>query len=351
MEFQLDQNYLEKYIEDPKVLERLTTYLNIHDTIGEEIFPYLGLDSNHFKVGKYIISNSKNLFLRRIPFYLHKHQHELKHLGQVKDYLVDLFQYPEYAGELEKNTEQVYEWFEKMHFHYQISVDDILNYPRIQLGTSSGIGDFLFKWGHYLELMDDLVLPDKMPAHFIVAYNEALERKGLPPIIYDLEMQYNNDYVSRNGQILKVRGTIPCDQSGQPILRWIGLQIKNELKVWAEVNKSFKGELFIQVGPKTAIWARNIYGPQVNGEDEFYPLFYGPLLMEFDNEALKFYRGNSGYTQKEIADAIGANVRTFQKWEHGETEPDSRFMLRLMNFLDIQDTKQLTRFLDYEDIK
>ena len=38
-----------------------------------------------------------------------------------------------------------------------------------------------------------------------------------------------------------------------------------------------------------------------------------------------------------MADAIGASVRTYQKWESGVTTPDSRYMLRLLNWLDISD--------------
>lgn len=40
--------------------------------------------------------------------------------------------------------------------------------------------------------------------------------------------------------------------------------------------------------------------------------------MEFDNEELKRIRDREGYTQKEIADAIGASVRTIRNGRPGK---------------------------------
>ena len=49
-------------------------------------------------------------------------------------------------------------------------------------------------------------------------------------------------------------------------------------------------------------------------------------------------------TQKEVADAIGANVRTYQKWESGESVPDGHFLLRLMNWLQIDNVQELIAY-------
>lgn len=42
---------------------------------------------------------------------------------------------------------------------------------------------------------------------------------------------------------------------------------------------------------------------------------------------------------------IQANVRTYQKWENGETKPDGYFLLRILNWLDINDIQSLTEWL------
>lgn len=59
--------------------------------------------------------------------------------------------------------------------------------------------------------------------------------------------------------------------------------------------------------------------------------------MEFDYEVLKHNRIRLKYTQQEVADAVGASVRTYQKWESGDTTPDGHYLLRLLNWLDIRD--------------
>ena len=51
--------------------------------------------------------------------------------------------------------------------------------------------------------------------------------------------------------------------------------------------------------------------------------------MEFDHTVLKERREHLKYTQQEVADAVGANIRTYQKWEYGDTQPDGYYLLRL----------------------
>ena len=63
--------------------------------------------------------------------------------------------------------------------------------------------------------------------------------------------------------------------------------------------------------------------------------------MVFNHEVLKEYRVYKKMTQKEVADAVGTSVRTYQKWENGETKPDCQFLLRLMNWLEIDDVQYL----------
>ena len=68
------------------------------------------------------------------------------------------------------------------------------------------------------------------------------------------------------------------------------------------------------------------------------------MNMEFDYNALKEYRKARGFTQKEVADAIGANARTYQKWENNESTPDGHYLLRIMNWLQIEDVQSLIKY-------
>lgn len=264
--------HLKKYIKDPKVIEKLVSYFDRHENIGEEIFPYVGEKENEWYFPNH--SLPKDTFIRRIPFYFHRLDNNPNQVGELHHYISGIFREDNYYDRASEYIEQLFVTLEDMHYHHLLEVEQIFNYPIKQTGYACQT-DFLFKWSHYLELVKTIPLTDKMPKHFIVTYNEVLERNGLPPIIYELVQQYNYDYIRRDGQKFSVSGTFPCDEFGQPILRWIGIQIKNPVKVWTKVNDRLKGELFIQAGPKTAIWGLNCYGAHDDGCDAWYPLHIG----------------------------------------------------------------------------
>ena len=54
---------------------------------------------------------------------------------------------------------------------------------------------------------------------------------------------------------------------------------------------------------------------------------------------------NLKYTQKQVADAVGTSVRTYQKWESGETTPDGHFLIRLINWLDILNIQETIKYI------
>ncbi|MEK3901003.1 helix-turn-helix domain-containing protein [Paenibacillus sp. FSL R7-0179] len=341
------EKYLTNYIDDFKIIKKIKSYFERHDNIGEEIFPYLGEKEHSWYFPNRILS--KESFLRRIPFYFHQRQDDLDHLGELEDYVRGVFQLKN-GAQIPENIERLFLTLEHMYYHHHLELNQIFNYPIKQKGLVGETG-FLFQWTHYLDLIEELDISDKLPTQFITAYNHTLEKSGLQPIIYPLFLYYENGFISREKQEFKVYGTFPCDEFGQPILRWIGIKIKNQIRVWAELNRTYTGEIHIEAGPRTGIWGLNCWNNSEDGTDYWYPLHIGPQLMEFDNEELKSIRIREGYTQKEVATAIGASIRSYQKWEAGETTPDSHNLLRLLNFLDIQDPYGLARYLDIEDVK
>ena len=145
------------------------------------------------------------------------------------------------------------------------------------------------------------------------------------------------------------QGNFPCDKNGMPILRWTSLKIKNPADISFSAQKSRAGELRIQLGPLTTIHSLEPSGAEENISWEWVQVYAGPQTMLFDQEALKEFRVSNGMTQKAVADAIGASVRTYQKWEKGETTPDGHYLLRIMNWLNIDSVQQLTSYLDVEE--
>jgi DNA-binding XRE family transcriptional regulator len=344
------EDLLKEYVKDKQVYEKLSSYLSRHELIGEEVFPYLGEIANDFiSYGGERFSYrpvTKEVFINRIPFYFYKPHKGNDNIGNLKQYIMGILRGDSETVDFDVQLERLYRTLEIMFYHHKIDLATIFEYPIQQSGLICQT-DTLFKWAHFLELSEKLSLLEKTPKHLIVDYNFALEKLGLSPVIYELEEEFNYEFINRSGNIFELKGSIPCDENGYPILRWIGVKIKNAAKVWAKVDKRLKGTLYVEARPTTAIWGLNCWGTDDDGSDVWYPLYMGPQLMQFDSAALKDIRNREKLTQQQVADLIGASVRTYQKWESGDTTPDSHHLLRLMNALDIRDTKELTKVINH----
>ena len=73
------------------------------------------------------------------------------------------------------------------------------------------------------------------------------------------------------------------------------------------------------------------------------------MTMRFDHTILRERRKKLGFSQEDVALAIDTTVRTYQKWESGETTPNGHYLIRLINWLDIIDVQCVVQYTDYED--
>lgn len=332
------------YIDEENKVEKLVDYLIRHETVGLEVFAYLGFDKMDELMFQPV---SRRTFIRRMPFYFHKPSKELGDIAELSQYIY-------YSLEFNKSNygEQLEDFYcalERLFYDFEIDVITILNYTVKQRGRVGEIQP-IYNWLHYLELAQKLRIEEKTPTRFIVEYNNVREMVGLEPIIYEISEMYTGEYIERYGNRLRMDGIFPCDHNNQPILKWIGVRIKNSKRIYVNVNDKLKGSLFVEITPRTKVWGLNVYGTDEDGSDIWYDLYTGPLLMEFDHAVIKDRRVAIGMTQKQVAEAIGASSRTYQKWERGETTPDGHFLLRLMNVLDIKELSEITKIQDVDDI-
>jgi len=322
-------------------IKTLLDYLDRNETVGPEIGSYLKLPD----VFEYCYTPvHRDTFIRRLPIYLfglEKDEHgKLKHYDSIYEYAgrTRLDDRDDYA----KDLEALYSSVEKMYYHHKISLDVLFRYPTDQVGLIGQL-NVLMQWSDYLDLSEKYSIQDKTPKHLIVSYNYLLEQEGRTPLMYYLEELNNYEYIWRTQDIIEVRGIFPCDTAGRPIWRWIGLRIKDATVLEVDVNKRLKGSIKIKINPYSAIWGLNCYNAKEDQGDYWYLLYAGPMLMTFDYKALKIERERVKMTQKEVAESIGAVVRTYQKWECGDTTPDCLYLLRLLNLFDIRDISELTR--------
>jgi len=153
------------------------------------------------------------------------------------------------------------------------------------------------------------------------------------------------EYFWRDGAKMQFAGVFPCDKSGCPVMRWIGLEIKNPGKITCEQDMSSSGRLFLELCPNTIVRALNCYNSD-DDENYWYQLYSGPLTMAFNYEAIRDARKRLKYTQQQVAEAVGASVRTYQKWESGETIPDGHYLMRILNWLDLRNVQDVTKYSD-----
>lgn len=331
-------------------VEKMVRYLSMHDVVGNEIFQYCDIRAEDRDYSTYCQELDSEYgytpliverFIRRTPFYSYTgnlSEQSVSRKGNL-GYILSACNQEILDGKTD--LENVYNALEFMYYELKLPVDKIFSYWIEQGSTVSSY--YFLQWHHYLHLCNDLGSTDYYPDRFITAYNMMREVSGLKPIIYEVSEYFAGEYYHRDGKRLFLEGCFPCDGSGRPIMKWIGIMAPKAKGFGCDCKKSRLGTLWIDLAPDTVVHLLNIYNDE--GEhDEWYQVYAGPLTMEFDHTFLKAKRKQLKMTQQEVAEAVGANVRTYQKWENGETTPDGHYLIRLLNWLDIPDIQSAIQY-------
>lgn len=359
------ENIIKKYVNSRIYdIKKLIQYLTIHDEVGSDIFSYITLETErvHSRRIRRVLSFryeysfpviSVDTFIRRIPLYFYEGENKKDFFDLVE--LISAFEV-EYMKEdnqdkiLQLDYETLYAKLEELFYDYHIAASDIFNYYIRQTGSCRRF-DVFEKWLHYLELAKQFEIADYLPNNILYSYNLALERAGLDPILYEVGTYVGfNEYFIRSGFEILMGGELPVDNDGNVVRRWILVNIEDEkyINTYVDKEKPLLVEIHIGLDINTKIYIANIY----NNEDDldvWYPIYFGPQVMEFDCGALKFYRKENNYTQEDVAKAVGVNSRTYQNWEAGVGCPDGFNLIRIMNFLDIDSVQFIIKTEAIED--
>ena len=346
-----EKKNVEKYVDEKYYdKEKLIKYLTMHDVVGNEVFSYCDRreDQDHSTYSNWLDDEngynplSVSQFVKRVPFYFYtidKERIDIENIGTLHHVLSAAVECQEKGV---CDIESVYTALEYMFYSLNLPLNRIFSYWINQ--TRHVSGDGFFQWNHYLHLCEELGRTDFFPERFISAYNELLEAVGMPPIIYEISEWILGEPFFRNGTEIVFEGRFPCDSHGSPIMKWIGIKATNIKSVRCECKKSEPGRLWIEITPSTVIHVLNFYNDANDTEDYWYQVYAGPKTMQFDYTILKERRKKLGFTQQDVADAVETTVRTYQKWESGETTPDGHFLIRLLNWLDIPDIQNAIEY-------
>lgn len=327
----------------------------MHDVVGNEIFAYCDKHTyckdrstyfNWLDDERGYMPLSVSDFVKRIPFYFYTNDIEtidIDNMGSLH------YLFSTSIGKIhdkKRDIESIYTNLEHAFYHLNLPLNRIFNYWINQFGDVTSDG--FFQWCHYLRLCEECGCSDYFPDRFITSYNEILEKAGFDPIIYEISDTGICEPLMREGRTIKFEGRFPCDENGEPILDWIGIKATNIVRYSCTCEKSRQGYLSFEISPKTVIHVLNFYNDKDDDFDEWYQVYAGPLTMCFDHTVLKNRRKKLGYSQEEVALAIDTTVRTYQKWESGETTPNGHYLMRLINWLDIPDVQYVIQYTDCE---
>lgn len=392
----IDKYVPEKYFDR----NRLKKYLELHDMVGVEVFQYVairnenGLPDRFETVLPSMFANpdgwkkrddddeayrefveyqpeDRDTFIRRIPFnFYHKNddrkyeegekEYTLWYACEIENIFCELGNEPFSTQNYHRSTplglEDAYQKLEYLFYERGYSLEDIFGYcDKVTDGSFESIyGD----WFDYIDKCLQLGWDDVMPDAFYYKYNLARELTGEVPITFYI-MEYDPEawkerreqvkFFRRNGNKLEFYGKFPCDDNGEPVLRWIGVNIDNAVSVECVRKRGLDCYMEVTLAPntvvRTLVTERDEIGNELEDVDpEWVQIYAGPQIMTFNYKLLKKRRTELGYTQQQVADAVEANIRTYQKWENGETKPDGYYLLRILNWLDIPDVNDIITY-------
>ena len=347
-----EKEIIEKYVDDTYYdKDKLIKYLTMHDVVVNEVFSYCDRKKN--RQGRNWLDDEQGYvplsvsgFVKRVPFYFYTEHFNCTDMENIGSLHFILAAFYSSGRNRSHDIESVYEALEYMFYSLKLPLSSIFNYWIEQTGFVSSY--MFFEWHHYLHLCEELGRTDYFPERFITAYNEVLELSNLPPIIYEVSETGFGNLFFRDATRIRFEGRFPCDADGMPIMKWIGIRATNIKDIRCTCEKSMQGFLLIDITPDTIIHVRDFFNRLSDDEEDcWFQAYAGPKTMQFDHMVLKKRRKELGFTQQEVADAVETTVRTYQKWESGETTPDGHFLIRLLNWLDIPDIQNA---IEYKEI-
>ena len=338
--------------------EGLISYLEMHDVVGPDVFTCC--KNSKSSDGKWYCESLKRQaisgpmsvsgFAKRVPFYF---------FGGCEHYniiwLLNTIATKNHFYKSDKNedeyVERIFAEIEFAYYNLGLPLERIFSYWDEQVSHQELREHSFVMWAHYLHLCYETDCKEYFPDCFIAAYNDRLEAVGLPPIIYEVDvLDEEGSLMERCGDTISFFGYFPFDEEGFPILKWIAIRATHVEPVRSDSRskrKSDYGSLTLKITPKSLVHvAHTSTDRNDNTITRWYQVYAGAQTMKFDHTVIKEKRKRLGYSQEFVAEAIETSVRTYQKWESGETTPNGHFLLRLLNILDIESVQDITEYTD-----
>ena len=334
-------------------IESIITYLENHDVITNEIFYELEMLNDYQKNQTknyltYYRNINRETFIKRIPIYFYDYSPISKKCS-INDFFLSYFNGAKYDENMKEAVERKMLMLENIIYYYGITLDQMLGYLYDQGGK-----DFLNytfeKWYEYLELIGK-TKEHYFPNNVLTGLNYELKNKRGKEYIFSPEIiriEIHDD------KAVKILGLFPTNSDGSIIFDWVGLWTENITKLTSTTRNEYClveskiklvkqkqpmmiNEVTIEVNTNSKIYVskeQNIDGSII---PVWHDIYRGINRIEYDYKLISYYREKMRISQKDMSNDLNINLRTFQRFEAGETKPDAFDFIRIMKYLRIED--------------
>ncbi len=369
------ENMVRKYINSNLFdVEAIIEYLNAHETIGFEIFNHCRAKGEvEFTFLKHYRPIKRDEFIRRIVIYffdlnnkgcipsvfdlfedyarskLFKNSHDSK-----TDIFPDKYEIFNYEG---LDLEEVYRLLVKVIYDYKIPLEKVMKYLGDSFGNYPRPYEMFYQWTILLSLLKTHDDEDVFPKNFYFALNTELEKQRMNPKIVPADARHRTWVSYRADEkrlVLTVHGFFPLNERGELVKEWAGIWLENAqvISVTQLVSDDENYSLFpweykgsnmvaveIAVTPDTRVFELKSESDE-NGQlrNKWVQVCSGPGVSEFSLEPIIKKREELKLTQKDVASLANIALRSYQRYEKGESTPNALEFIELMNILGLAGT-------------
>lgn len=362
-----ESKYIIEVVRDKKLAEKIVDYLNVHKKeVGPEVL--LSSDGKTKSLFKSLFRESWNpdVFLKRLPFF-----YEMLSMDEFEEYdenlmffeceyglsfegILEEFDYstlgfcPEsyeeenenddYELKLEDLLNHFLVVYDKAVLKYGISCHELLKWLFIEhllYFQNDWMFNIVLRFEKYLELCEKTGRTISLPDDLTVSMNLLKEEIGEE--IETVSSVLGNPL--REGDNLVYHFSYIPLINDNPVLRWMGIRTNGEEEVFARPHiSSCLDSIGEESGKDLVIKLKLDSKIEIFKDGEWRTNYLGPNRLDVDLSVLKRRRKELGLTQAHVAEAVGVELRTYQKWERNEREGIKGIkgisLVRLMHYLE-----------------
>ncbi len=357
-----EQKYITDVVKDERQSSAIINYLSVHKKeVGFEVFPtnFEGEASKIVFRDLFIECWTPEEFLKHLELF-----YESVEIDEIADYDEDLSYFSaaqglsfegileDYADELESSSmieeiDYTSEWesglnsllsiYNSITGKHNISCHTFLkwlfNEYNIHFQNDSLMTTCL-RFKKYMELCEEKGCSVTLPDDLTVSFNFLMEERGDKCKI----VSHLCTTPERKGDNLIYHYDYIPVIDGVPILRWMDVRVSGDEKVYSRPHISCDSDAIeVEDGKDLIIELKLDSRVEVFDGEEWKTDYLGPNRLDVNLSVLRKRRKELGLTQKQVAKAVGVELRTYQKWEKNEKEGVKGVkgisLVRLMHYL------------------